>query len=70
MGLWSKVKGVFGRIGGGIRKGYNWIKDNMSSIRDVADKAKQFVPEQYRSAADTAIDKGFGTADKVFRTFG
>ena len=36
-GLWAKVKGVFGRIGTGIKKGYNWIKDHFSTIKDVAD---------------------------------
>ena len=70
MGLWSKVKGVFGRIGNGAKTAYNWIKDHMSTIKDVADKAKQFIPEKYKPAVDTALDKGFGTADKVFRTFG
>ena len=69
-GLWAKVKGVFGRIGTGIKKGYNWIKDHFSTIKDVADKAKEFVPDKYRPAVDTALDKGFGTADKVFTTFG
>lgn len=66
MGLWSKVKGVFGRIGGGIKSGYNWIKDHMDAIKDVADKAKQFVPEQYRDA----IDKGTNMADKFFQRVG
>ena len=70
MGLWSKVKGVFGRIGGGIKSGYNWIKDHIGGIKDVADKAKQFIPEQYKPAVDDAYNKGFGTADKIFRTFG
>lgn len=70
MGLWSKVKGVFGRIGSGISKGYNWVKDHFGQIKDIADKAKQFVPEQYRPAVDTALDKGFDTANKVFTTFG
>ena len=70
MGLWSKVKGVFGRIGTGISKGYNWIKDHLSTIKDVADKAREFVPEQYQPAVNTALDKGFNTADKIIRTFG
>lgn len=69
MGLWAKVKGVFGRIGGGIKKGYNWIKNHFSDIKDVAEKAKTFVPEQYRPTVDTALDKGFGTAGKIFNTF-
>jgi phage-related protein len=66
MGLWSKVKGVFGRIGGGVKKAYNWVKDNMSTIKDVTDKAKQFIPEQYQGV----IDRGYDTANKVIRTFG
>lgn len=70
MGLWSKVKGVFGRIGGGIKKAYNWVKDNMSAIKDVADKAKVFVPEQYRDAYNKYSDQGFNKANEVIRAFG
>lgn len=70
MGLWGKVKGVFGRIGGGIKKAYNWVKDHIGTIKDIADKAKQFVPEQYRQGYSDAIDKGYDTANKVIRTFG
>lgn len=70
MGLWAKVKGVFGRVGSGVKTAYNWIKDHLSDIKDVADKAKQFVPEKYKPTVNTVLDKGFGTADKVFRTFG
>lgn len=70
MGLWGKVKGVFGRLGGGIKKAYNWVKDHIGTIKDIADKAKQFVPEQYRPAVDGVIDKGYDTANKVIRTFG
>lgn len=66
MGLWSKVKGVFGRIGGGIKSAYNWVKDHITDIKDVADKAKQFVPSQYRDA----IDKGTNFADKFFQRVG
>jgi len=66
MGLWSKVKGVFGRIGGGIKKGYNWIKDHFGAIKDAADKAKQFIPEQYRGV----IDRGTDIADKIFQRVG
>lgn len=70
MGLWAKVKGVFGRIGGGIKQGYNWIKDHLSTIKDVADKAKEFIPEQYRDKYTGVIDKGYDTANKVIRKFG
>lgn len=70
MGLWGKVKGVFGRIGGGIKKAYNWVKDHMSDIKDVADKAKQFIPEQYRQGYSDAVDKGSAFADKIFQRVG
>ena len=70
MGLWAKVKGVFGRIGGGIKQGYNWIKDHLSTIKDVADKAKEFIPEQYKDKYTDVIDKGYDTATKVIRKFG
>lgn len=70
MGLWGKVKGVFGRIGGGIKKAYNWVKDHMSDIKDVADKAKQFIPEQYRQGYSDAVDKGSSFANKIFQRVG
>jgi predicted DNA-binding WGR domain protein len=70
MGLWSKVKGVFGRIGGGIKKGYNWIKDHFSTIKDVADKAKEFIPEQYRPGYSDAVDKGSEFAKRIFQRVG
>jgi len=70
MGLWSKVKGVFGRIGGGIKKAYNWVKDHIGTIKDVADKAKDFIPEQYRDKYTDVVDKGYDTATKVIRKFG
>lgn len=70
MGLWSKVKGVFGRIGQGIKKGYNWVKEHLGAIKDVADKAKQFVPEQYRDKYSGIIDKGYDTANRLVSTIG
>lgn len=70
MGLWGKVKGVFGRIGGGIKKAYNWVKDHLGDIKDVADKAKQFVPEQYRDKYSGVIDKGYDTANKFIQRVG
>lgn len=66
MGLWSKVKGVFGRIHGGIKNAVNWVKDHFGDIKDITDKAKQFVPEHYRDA----IDKGTGMAEKFFQRVG
>ena len=65
MGLWSKVKGVFGRISGGIRKGYNWVKDHFGQIKDVADKAMEFVPQQYKPAVTDVYNKGLNAAGKL-----
>ena len=65
MGLWGKVKGVFGRIGGGIKKGYNWIKDHFGQIKDVTDKAMEFVPGQYKPAAMDAYNKGIDVAGRL-----
>ena len=70
MGLWSKVKGVFGRIGNGIKTGYNWVKEHLGTIKDVADKAKEFIPEQYRQGYGDAINKGSAYADKIFQRVG
>lgn len=70
MGLWSKVKGVFGRIPAGIKTMYNWVKEHLGDIKGVAEQAKQLIPSQYRPAIDGALDKGFGAADKVIRRFG
>ena len=38
MGLWAKAKGVFGRIGRGIKKGWNWLRDHKDKIADIATK--------------------------------
>lgn len=70
MGLWGKVKGVFGRIGQGIKTGYNWVKDHLTDIKDIADKAKNFIPEQYRGGYDAAINKGYDAANKIFQRVG
>ena len=70
MGLWGKVKGIFGRIGEGIKKGYNWVKNHIVGIKEAADKAKEFIPEPYRPAAEDVIDKGYNTFNKIIKTFG
>lgn len=70
MGLWGKVKGVFGRIGEGIKKGYNWVKRHLGDIKDTADKAKQFIPDQYQEKFSGVFDKGYDTANKIINTFG
>lgn len=67
MGLWGKVKGVFGRIGNGIKTGYNWVKNHIDDIKDVADKAKNFIPAAYREQFKDIIDKGYDGANKIFQ---
>ena len=48
MGLWSKVKGVFGRIGGGLKKGWDWLTKHKETIGTIADGAASFLPEPYQ----------------------
>lgn len=48
MGLWSKVKGVFGRIGGGVKKGWDWLTKNKDTITTIADGAASFLPNKYQ----------------------
>lgn len=50
MGLWSKVKGVFGRIGNGLRSGYDWLSKHKDTITTIADGAASFLPNQYQAA--------------------
>ena len=64
MGLWDKMRGVCGRIHGGIKKGFNWLKNHMDTITDIADKAQGFVPEQYRGAYNDTFNKFKGGMDK------
>ena len=42
MGLWSKVKGVFGRIGHGIKSGWNWLTNNRDKIDGIQDVLQQY----------------------------
>lgn len=73
MGFWSKVKGVFGRIGNGIKKGWNWLTKNKDTIADVVQKGVDVVAPQYSDRTRDLINKGqdlYGRIDGVTRRFG
>lgn len=70
MGFWGKVKGVLGRVGSGIKKGWNWLTHNKDKVMKAADsvagtvadvtgndKLKQFV-DTNRGRVDDVIGKG------------
>lgn len=58
MGLWGKVKGVFGRITRGIKDAASKIWQNRDKIRDAADT---FLPDKYKNYVHTGLDY----ADKI-----
>lgn len=73
MGFWSKVKGVFGRIGNGIKKGWNWLTKNKDTIADVVQKGVDVVAPQYSDRTRDIINKGqdlYGRIDGATRRFG
>ena len=72
MGFWGKVKGVFGRIGKGIKnvatKAYNWITDNKDKIKNVAGVVNDATGGKYSGQMDKAADlfnKGSGYAQRL-----
>ena len=64
-GMWSKVKGVFGRIGRGIKnvatKAYDWISNNRDKIQQGADVLKGAVNNNKFSGG---VDSTLGYLDK------
>ena len=58
MGFWGKVKGVFGRIGKGVKSGWNWLSGHKDEIKDVLDAAQQFVPADKQQFVSGLRDKG------------
>ena len=66
MGFWSKAKGVFGRIGSGIKKGWNWLTKNKDNIADVVQKGVDTFAPQYSDRTQDLI----GKADNLMRRFG
>lgn len=64
MGFWSKVKGVFGKIGRGIKKGWNWLTKNKEAVSDVVQRGVDTFMPHYSDRtrdilgrADTMISK-------------
>lgn len=70
MGFWGKVKGVFGRIGGGIKKGWDWLSGHKAEIKDVLDAAQQFVPADKQQYVTGLRDKGGQIYDKAADVMG
>lgn len=64
MGLFNKVAGVFGRIGRGMRKAFDWLGNNRDKITSVTDTVGQFIPGQYRENYDKYIKSGNNIIDK------
>lgn len=65
MGLWAKMKGVFSRIGSGIKKGFDWLRGNRDKIQQAAETAQQFVPQKYQEKFSQAIGKGNEILDRA-----
>ena len=70
MGFWSTVKGVFGRIGGGIKKGWDWLAGHKDKIDQVLDAAQQFVPADKQQFVSGLRDKGGQIYDKAADVMG
>ena len=69
--LWSKVKGVAGRIGRGIKdaavKTYNFLSNNRDAIRQGANAAADMFGGKYADTIHKGVnyfDKGMDYADK------
>ena len=74
--FWNKVKGVFGRIGKGVKKGvgwvadkakkaYGWAKENIPKIADTARKVLNVLPQnKYTDKAKDIVNSGEGTFNK------
>lgn len=73
MGFWSKAKGVFGRIGRGIKSGWNWLTKNKDTIADVVQKGVDVVAPQYSDRTRNIINRGqdyYNKTDDILRRAG
>ena len=73
MGLWSKVKGVFGRIGGGIKTGWDWLTRNRDKIQQAAEVVSDLVPDKYGDKIKYGMAKGeqtYGRASDLMDRYG
>ena len=62
MGLWSKVKGVFGRIGHGIKSGWDWLTTNRDKIAQAAEAVSDIIP----GAAGDRIKQGIAKSEQLY----
>ena len=67
MGFWKKAAGVFGRIGRGVKKGFDWLTANKEKIKSATDTIGEFIPSQYKGAYDSAISTGENLMNKAQR---
>lgn len=58
MGFWAKAKGVFGKVGRGIKSGWNWLTQHKEAISDVAQRATDTFAPQYSGNVRDAIRRG------------
>lgn len=62
MGFWSKAKGLFGRIGTGIKKSWNWLTSNKDKIKQAAEAASDVIGGNYGDA----IKHGIATGEQLY----
>lgn len=62
MGFWSKAKGFFGRIGTGVKKGWNWLTTNKDKIKQAAEAASDVIGGKYGDA----IKQGVITGEQLY----
>lgn len=58
MGFWAKAKGVFGRIGRGMKSGWDWLTRHKKEISDMAQTATDTFAPQYSDRARDIIKTG------------
>ena len=49
MGLWDRVKGVFGRIKTGAKNAFDWLKNNKETIETITDSAASLMPQDIQN---------------------
>ena len=72
MGFWSKVKGLFGRVGRGIKnvatKAYDWISGNRDKIQKGIDTFNDITKGKYTDYTNKGtgyLDKGMDIARRL-----
>lgn len=66
MGLWDKMKGVFGRIKEGVKGAFNWLKKHKDTVKKAIDTGIDVVvPQDRREQYHDLVNRGSGILDKV-----